>query len=181
MVFTMALASFLIHVKKVPAKDSLGFLWGSPFLISNSDLVFLIFTVSILFIYLISNFKKIKIILFDKDIGISMGINYNLNYNFMVLLISLIVAVGLKILGAFLIDCLLLLPVLIALEISKSFKAKGIKKVFVLSSFIGFISSFFGFLLSVIFDLPLGATISALTIIFLIIIKIKNLMGVILK
>jgi zinc transport system permease protein len=101
---------------------------------------------------------------FNKDVALAMGINVRFHYTVMVLLIALVVAVAMQLLGAFLIDSLLILPVLCAsafLSLTKSLR--GIKKLFVLSCFIGFVFSFGGFFVSLAFDTPPAATIALMT------------------
>jgi zinc transport system permease protein len=79
----------------------------------------------------------------------------------MVTLIALVIAVAMKILGALLIDSLLVLPVLASSKLLSSWKyGTGMKKLFAASSIAGFIISFAGFILAVAFDLPPSAAVA---------------------
>ena len=56
MVFSMALTSIIMHVKDVPAKDTLSLMWGSPFALTSTDLVVLAALAVLLVLYIILNF-----------------------------------------------------------------------------------------------------------------------------
>ncbi len=171
MVFTMGLASLLMHTFNVPAKDSLQLLWGSPFALSYLDLTILAILTITVILYLILNFNNIVSIFFDKSIARSLGIKVELNYNFMVIIIALCVALAMRLIGALLIDALLILPVLIATRVSKATKS-----LFIYSSVFGFILSISGFFTTLYLNLPLSATIAIIAVALYIVISIiKNI------
>lgn len=161
MVLSMALASIIMHVKDVPAKDTLSLMWGSPFALTKSDIVILVVLALFLFFYVVLNFKNILTLFFNQDIAKSLGVKVQLNYLMMVLVIAIVVALAMKLLGAFLIDSLLILPVLTASSICKG-KLSGIKNLFIISSVMGFCFATFGYLFAVIINWPPAATISLL-------------------
>jgi zinc transport system permease protein len=155
MVFTMGLASLIMHIYDVPAKDSLQLLWGSPFALTYLDLTILVVLCIILFVYIASSFKNIVAIFFDNEIAGSLGINVKFHYSFMVVMIALTVALAMRLIGALLIDALLILPVLIASKYSR-----GTKELFIKSSLTGVFLSVLGYFLSLCFNYPLSATIA---------------------
>jgi len=155
MVFTMGLASLIMHIYDVPAKDSLQLLWGSPFALTYLDLTVLVVLCIILFIYIATNFKKIVALFFDSEIAGSLGINVKFHYSFMVVMIALTVALAMRLIGALLIDALLILPVLIASKYSK-----GTKELFIKSSLTGVFLAVLGYLCSLLYNFPLSATIA---------------------
>lgn len=159
MIVSMAIASMIMHVKNVPAKDSLSLLWGSPFALRLYDVVFLSCIALLLLFYLAANFHNILAVFFNNEIAQSLGIKVKFHYTFMVLLIALVVSVAMKLLGAFLIDSLLILPVLCAGRINTG-RFCGIKNLFLLSSGMGLAFSLVGYVIAVVCNLPPGATIS---------------------
>ncbi len=169
MVFTMGLASLLMHTFNVPAKDSLQLLWGSPFALSYLDISILILLTFVVLIYLSFNFNNVTAIFFDKSIAKSLGINVNLHYNFMVMIIALCIALAMRLIGALLIDALLILPVLIATRLSK-----GTKTLFILSSSFGLLLALLGFFTTIYFDIPLSATIAIIAVLIYAVISITN-------
>ena len=160
MVLSMALASLIMHVKDVPAKDTLNLMWGSPFALLPADLIILGVMGILLIIYIVLNFKTITALFFNQEIAASLGIRVKLNYTIMVMIITLVVALAMKLLGAFLIDFLLILPVLGADALN--LKKFGIKKLFIFSALNGFTISLLGYILAVAVNWPPAATISLL-------------------
>ena len=170
MVLSMALASILMQLADVPAKDTLNLMWGSPFALTKSDLLILIAISILLLSYIIFNFKNILALFFNKDVAKAIGIKVCLNYTFMILIIALLVALAMKLLGAFLIDSLLILPVLNA-NLFCGKESSGIKKLFVTSSIFGLVISLSGYSLAVIINWPPAATISLLAVIIYIVLS----------
>lgn len=170
MVLSMALASILMQLADVPAKDTLNLMWGSPFALTKSDLLILIAISILLLSYIIFNFKNILALFFNKDVAKAIGIKVHLNYTFMILIIALLVALAMKLLGAFLIDSLLILPVLNA-NLFCGKESSGIKKLFVTSSIFGLVISLSGYSLAVMINWPPAATISLLAVIIYIVLS----------
>lgn len=170
MVLSMALASILMQLADVPAKDTLNLMWGSPFALTKSDLLILIAISILLLSYIIFNFKNILALFFNKDVAKAIGIKVHLNYTFMILIIALLVALAMKLLGAFLIDSLLILPVLNA-NLFCGKESSGIKKLFVTSSIFGLVISLLGYSLAVMINWPPAATISLLAVIIYIVLS----------
>ena len=156
MVLSMAAASVLTHVADVPAKDTLSLLWGSPFALQRGDLVTLALLGILLVAYVTLHLRTILAIFFSRDVARSLGIKVRQEETFLVLVIALVVALAMKILGAFLIDALLLLPVLSASKTSR----RGMKQLFLTSCLFGFLAALGGYLLAVAIDWPPSATIA---------------------
>ena len=173
MVLSMALASILMQLADVPAKDTLNLMWGSPFALTKSDLLILIAISILLLSYIIFNFKNILALFFNKDVAKAIGIKVRLNYTFMILIIALLVALAMKLLGAFLIDSLLILPVLNA-NLFCGKESSGIKKLFVTSSIFGLVISVLGYSLAVMINWPPAATISLLAVIIYIVLSFRK-------
>ena len=173
MVLSMALASILMQLADVPAKDTLNLMWGSPFALTKSDLLILIAISILLLFYIIFNFKNILALFFNKDVAKAIGIKVRLNYTFMILIIALLVALAMKLLGAFLIDSLLILPVLNA-NLFCGKESSGIKKLFVTSSIFGLVISLLGYSLAVMINWPPAATISLLAVIIYIVLSFRK-------
>lgn len=167
MVFTMGMASLLMHIWDVPAKDTLELMWGSPFALVRSDLVVLGVLTALVILYVVFNFRAITTVFFDREIARSLGVNVRLHHTVMVVLVALVVAVAMKLLGALLIDALLILPVLIA-----SRRATSMKQVFAGSIMSGAFLSLMGYIGSVWLDLPVSGTISVLAVLLFICVSI---------
>ncbi len=157
MVFTMGLASMIGHVFDVPAKDTLEILWGSPFALLTSDLVILCILSVLLVVYVLVFFRPVSMLFFDHDIASSSGVNVRFHNSLMLIITALTVSVAMKLLGALLIDALVVLPVLGA-----SRNAKSLKAMFIGSSITGFVLSVTGYFISLIFNLPVSGVLAVL-------------------
>lgn len=160
MVITMGLASLLSHVFNVPAKDTLELLWGSPFALTLFDLIIL-FVISILIILYISiYFTDISMCFYDEDIAKSLGVKSNIHNFFMIILVSIVISIAMKMIGALLIDALLILPVLGARQ-----NAKSLKTLFIESSIIGCSMSVISYFISLILNIPLSGILAIIALI----------------
>lgn len=173
MVFSMALASIIMHVKDVPAKDTLSLMWGSPFALTITDIIILALLALLLFLYIIFNFRNILSIFFNLEIAQSLGVKVHFHRSFMVFVIALVVALAMKLLGAFLVDSLLILPVLTASFLAGK-KFKGIKKLFLVSSIAGLLISVSGYLLAIAINWPPSASISLVSGFVFLLSSLKN-------
>lgn len=177
MVLSMALASLIMHVKDVPAKDTLDLLWGSPFALSYIDLLILCSVSLVLCLYVIINYHNIQNIFFSPEISKTMGINVQLHYSTMVILVAITVAIAMKLLGAFLIDALLILPVICASTILQKLRKNGLQKLFITSMIMGCVLSSTGYIFAVMVDLPPTGSIALLAGLCYAISKIINFKG----
>lgn len=159
MVCTMGLASLVSHVFDVPAKDTLEVLWGSPFALTRIDLILLIILGVLTISYVSIFFRPISMLFFDKDIASSMRVPVRVHNTVMVLTVALIVSVAMRVLGALLIDALLVLPV-----VGTSKRAKSLKQLFIQSSVTGLVLSLVGYLLALLWNLPVSGTLALLAV-----------------
>lgn len=159
MVCTMGLASLVSHVFDVPAKDTLEVLWGSPFALTKMDLLLLAILGLIAIFYVVIFFRPISMVFFDKDIALSMGVSVKAHNTVMVLITALIVSVAMRVLGALLIDALLVLPV-----VGASKNAKSLKQLFIQSSITGLVLSLIGYLVALQWNLPVSGTLALLAV-----------------
>ena len=159
MVFTMALASLFSHVSGVPAKDTLEVLWGSPFALTLSDLFILFFLAIATLLYILIFFRPLSMIFFDREVAMSMGVKVERHNLVMLLLTALVVSVAMKMVGALLIDTLVILPV-----IGAGKRAKGLKDLFLRSTFTGFILSLSGYFISLYLNLPTSGVLAIISV-----------------
>lgn len=159
MVCTMGLASLMSHIFDVPAKDTLEVLWGSPFALTRMDLILLTILGVLSISYVAIFFRPITMLFFDKDIALSMKVPVRAHNTVMVLITALIVSVAMRVLGALLIDALLVLPVV---AVSKN--AKSLKQLFFQSSVTGLVLSVVGYLLALLWNLPVSGSLALLTV-----------------
>jgi zinc transport system permease protein len=116
----------------------------------------------IIFALLLAGFQyyfryQLRALFFDREIAYTSGIDESKLYYAVVLLVAITVALAMKLIGALLLDAILLLPPVIA-----SFHAKSLKGMILGSAAWGGIFSVGGFLLSIAIDIPASSAVAAL-------------------
>jgi len=157
MVISISLAFIFIYKFNVPAKDTLTLLWGNLFMLSWIEVI----GVAVFAVFL-SGFQfyfrhQLRALFFDREIAFTSGIDEGRLYYAVVFLIAVTVALAMKLIGALLLDAILLLPPVIA-----SFHAKSLKGMILGSAMWGGIFSIGGFLISIAIDIPASSSIAAL-------------------
>jgi len=155
MVLTVGLAVIVIYRFGVTAKDTLAILWGSLFALSALDLFLTILFSIMTLLFVVTSFRRIKAVLFNRDIAFSSGIRADLYHNVILLITGITVAFCMRLIGALLLDALLLLP-----AIAGSLFARSMKGLFVLAALFGVLSSLSGFFLSLAVDIPVSSAVT---------------------
>ncbi|MDR0699462.1 MAG: metal ABC transporter permease [Tannerella sp.] len=170
MVISISLAFILVYKFNVQAKDTLSLLWGSLYTSDWKDVVAVIAFSFLLIMFQLFYYRRLQAFFFDREIAYTSGVNERFIYYTIVLLTALTVAMAMKIIGALLLDALLLLPALIA-----TFHAKSLRGVLVWSSLWGGLFATGGFFLALIIDIPASSMIAVLaSIVFIVIFIIKR-------
>jgi zinc transport system permease protein len=170
MVISISLAFIFIYRFQVPAKDTLSLMWGSLYTLNNYE-----FIGTLVFSLLLISFQAIfrhqlRAVFFDRDIAQTSGVNESAFYYAVILITAITVAAAMKLIGALLLDALLLLPALIA-----SYHAKSYRGMVLWSSFWGGLFATTGFLLSLVLELPASSTIAVFaSVVFLLLIILKR-------
>jgi zinc transport system permease protein len=170
MVISISLAFILVYRFNVQAKDTLSLLWGSLYTSTWEEVLAVIVFSSLLIMFQLFYYRKLQAFFFDREIAYASGVNERFLYYTIVLLTALTVAMAMKIIGALLLDALLLLPALIA-----TFHAKSLRGVLVWSSLWGGLFAAGGFFLALIFDIPASSAIAALaSVVFVVILIVRR-------
>ena len=170
MVLSISLAFIFIYRFQVPAKDTLSLMWGGLYTLNNYEFVGTIVFSMILVLFQAYYRHQLRAVFFDADIARPSGVNETGFYYIIILITAITVAAAMKLIGALLLDAILLLPALIA-----SYHAKSYKSMVLWSSFWGGLFASIGFLLSLLFELPASSTIAVFaSAVFLILILTKK-------
>ena len=167
MVASIAAASIIISIFNVPAKDTLILLWGSLYSGSISSIITAAAAGCGIILFSAVFFKPLTAVFHDRDIARSLGVPVNLFELIIMLLTSLVVASAMQLMGALLLDALIILPVVIA-----GFFAKGLKQSMILSCILGGIFSITGFFISLFLDIPVSSGVALPSIITFILLGI---------
>jgi ABC-type Mn2+/Zn2+ transport system permease subunit len=152
---SMALAFVLFHKGGVPALEIFGLFTGSILILTNKDLIFIFFLgITIILTYYIF-YREIQLTFYDSEQGEWLGIPAKTIRNGLLFLTGLSIGVAMRIVGALLMDAIILLPAMAALRLARNFK-----QLLILTSIFGFLTTTGGLLFSMVFDFPTGATIT---------------------
>jgi len=154
MTLTLALAFILFYKADIHVLQAFNILWGNILSLTWLDLVFVIVISLIILSVIILFFKEIQAILYDREIALAVGIPEKMFYFLIIFMLGLTIAISMRVIGALLVDALILLPAMAAILISRS-----LKQVFSFSSLFGLISGVIGLYLSFLLDIPTSSTI----------------------
>lgn len=166
----MALAMLLISLKSGWNVDINSYLFGSILAISKNDLILSIALSVVIIISVFLLYNKLVALTYDEDFCKALGMNTNIYNDILLILTSITIVLGMKMLGTLLISSLIIFPTVSALKISKSFKS-----TICLSVIFALISVICGIISSTIFNIPTGATIVLVSVgIYIILSVIKK-------
>ncbi len=163
---SLAIGTFLVSIKGVNV-DINNYLFGSILSISDKDLIVSIILSIFMILMFIFSYNKIFAITFDEKFAQSIGINVGLYNIIFGILCSIIVVLGMRLMGALLISSLIIFPTLSSMNLFKNFKTVVVSSV--IFSIINFI---IGLVLSYVYNCPTGATIVIVNLCMFIIINI---------
>jgi len=120
------------------------------------------------FLFYFFFWREIYIVTFSQDIARASGYNVELITFLAMNIVSLVVTLSIKAVGALLVFSLLVMPAASAYRFSRSYG-----EFFLLSVTFGFLSSFLGILLSFTFDIPSGAAITLISFLIFLLSTVK--------
>ena len=163
---SLAIGTFVISIFGVNT-DINNYLFGSILSISNIDIIIsIILSIFIITLYIFS-YNKIFAITFDEKFAKSIGINTDLYNMLFAILCSIVVVLGMRLMGSLLISSLIIFPTLSSMMLYKNFKS-----VVISSTIISIISFIVGLISSYILNTPTGSTIVIINLIVFIISKL---------
>lgn len=155
MVTTIGLAFLVVYRFNVPAKDTLAILWGSLFALRPAD-TWLVAGFAVLIVVLVTLlFPSLRALLFSDEIAFSAGLDTRALRTLVLVLVGLTVALAVRLVGALLLDSLLLLPAIVAVS-----HARSTRGLFVIASAVGLAAAAGGFALSLALDVPASSAVT---------------------
>ena len=170
---SLALGTFVISIVKGVNTDINNYLFGSILSISDKDVIIcIILSIFVILMYIFS-YNKIFAITFDEKFAKSIGINTELYNMIFACLCSIIVVLGMRLVGALLISSLIIFPTLSSMQLFKKFKS-----VVISSIVISIITFIIGLYISYIVSTPTGASIVLVNLIVFIILKFISFINI---
>ena len=150
-------------------------MFGSILTVSDSDILILVITITVLGIILIPLFNRMLLSSFNANMATVKGVNVKLMEYIFTVTVTLVTVVSVKIIGAALVEALLLIPAASAKNLSKSMRG-----FFFYSIFFSLLSCILGVILPIHFNISIpsgGAIILISSFIIFITVIIKNING----
>jgi len=155
MVVTVGLAFAVIYRFRVPATDALQILWGNIYAMTPVDAWLTVGFAIVVVAFVVMNFTAVSAVLFDRSVARSAGIREGIIYTTIILLVGLTVSFVMRLIGALLLDAILILPALMALSLAHS-----VRTTFLWAALFGMAVVFFGFALAILSDLPVSSGVT---------------------
>jgi len=144
--------------------DLFSYLFGNILSVSSAEVWITIGISLIVVLVTILFYHDLFAITFDEDYAYVSGIKVKMVNKILIVLTSLIVVLGIKIVGTMLVSSLIILPAVSALQIVRSFKT-----AIVLAGVFAVISVIAGIFISYVLNYPSGATIVMVNFVFFIV------------
>jgi zinc transport system permease protein len=159
---SLAGAFILLATAGVPAMNVFDIFAGNILLMTKGDLIFVVgLGVGILVVFWVA-YREIQLVLLDKDLARTLGVPVDLIVMGMFLLLGVGVATALRLVGALLVDAIILLPGIAALRLARNFRT-----ALIFSSLFGTLACIGGFMLALFLNLPIGASTAMVSTILL--------------
>jgi len=158
---SFAIAAILISLTKAGSFGLIAYLFGSITTVSSIDLWFIGGTSIAILVVLILFYQQLFAVSFDEDISLVGGIPVRLVNNLFVIVAAVFIALSMRIVGVLLISALMIIPVLAAVQIAKSFKQTIILAcgISTLAMLIGLVGSFY-------INIPTGPAVVVVCLLF---------------
>ena len=156
----MAVAVVIISLARGFNVGLFSFLFGSIATVSTGDLYFIGILGVIVLIMVISFYKELFLVSSDEELAMVSGVNARVFNMILMILAAVTVSFSMRIVGILLIGALMVIPVITAMQFSRSFK-----QTLIYSVLISLVSVITGLFVSYYFDLASGGTIVLISLI----------------
>ncbi len=161
---SLAVAAVLVSLARGFNSNLLSFLFGSITTITTED-IYVMAILGVVVLVLISLFyKEFFIVSFDEELAKASGVKIKFFNNLLIILAAITVSVAMRIVGILLVGALMVIPVITASRIGKSFKS-----TLLISLVISLIAVIGGLFISYYLDLVSGGTIVIVALIMFLI------------
>lgn len=144
--------------------DINNYMFGSIYTLSGSDVYVSVALCAVVIIIYVLSYPRLFSVTFDPSFARATGINVPLYDTLLACLTAVTVVIGMRMMGALLISCLLVFPVMTAKRLCRSYRAVIICSVLVATA--GFI---FGIVLSFLANTPPGASVVVANLVLLLV------------
>lgn len=157
---SLAFASILISLANGFNRSLFSYLFGSIATVSQLDLFLIAGLALVIGATLFFTYKELFLVSFDDELAQVNGLNARLVNLILIILAAITVSLSIRIVGILLIGALMVIPVITAIQLAKSFK-----QVLIYSVGVSLLSVISGLFISYYWDLASGGTIVTIALI----------------
>ncbi|HRY90758.1 MAG TPA: metal ABC transporter permease [Candidatus Gracilibacteria bacterium] len=156
---SLAIATVLIGLAKGFNTNLLSYLFGSIATISLEDTVYMAVAGAVALVIIIIFYKEFLLVSFDEELATAQGLNARLFNNLIVIIAAIVIAVAMRIVGILLVGALMVIPVITATRLGRSFKG-----TLLISIGLSVFAVITGLFVSFYLDLASGGTIVVISL-----------------
>lgn len=162
---SIAAAFILFYRARVPAMEAFGLFTGSILAMTETETWAILVVGTVVLTVFVALYREIQLVLYDRELAKMLGVPAEAIRNGLLVLTGLAIGLAMRIVGALLVDAVMLLPALGAMMIGKS-----LAQVLFVCSVLGILSASGGLMLSMAVDLPSGASMTAVAVVALMVV-----------
>lgn len=162
MAVTIAIAAAITYRFDVPARETLSLLWGNVYALRPWDLRATVGFSIALVAAVIAARRSLTAVMFSPEVAFLAGIDERTVFYGVLFGVAATVSVAMRLVGALMLDVLMLLPALVAARLARSMRS-----LFILASFSGMISGTAGFFVSLALDIPASTGVAFVSVVLL--------------
>lgn len=160
---SLAVAVIIISVAGAFNNTLISYLFGNILTVTTQDIITIAIFASLSLLLIVRYYHQLLFVAYDEEVAKTSGINVKFLNFLLMTIVALVVALSIRVVGSLLIGALMIIPVMAAMQFRQSF----FKTIFI-SIAISLLSVFLGLVASYEFELPSGAAIVVVTLIFFI-------------
>lgn len=158
---SLALAAVLISLSKGFNQNLYSYLFGSIATVTQNDLILITALACAMLIIIFFLYKELFLVSFDEELAIVNGVPAKSVNMALIIMGAITVSLAMQVVGSLLIGALMVIPVITAIKIGKSFR-----QILIISVAVSLVSVIAGLFLSYYLNLASGGTIVLVTLLF---------------
>ena len=158
---SLAVAVIIVSIAGAFNNTLISYLFGNILTVTTQDIITIAIFASLSLLLIIRYYHQLLFVAYDEEVAKTSGVNVKLLNFLLMTIVALVVALSIRVVGSLLIGALMIIPVMTAMQFKQSF----LKTIFI-GIAISLISVFLGLIASYEFELPSGAAIVVVTLIF---------------
>ncbi len=158
---SLAIAVIIISLAGAFNNTLISYLFGNILTVTREDIIIISIFSLLSLLVIVRFYHQLLFVAYDEEVAKTSGINVKLLNFLLMTIVALVVALSIRVVGSLLIGALMIVPVMAAMQFKQSFF-----KTMLISIVISCLSVFLGLIASYRFELPSGAAIVVVALLF---------------